>query len=91
MLLTSFQGTKTTCEDLLNGALPKCNVTAPPPLTSRSNHPSSLVNVNPSKGVEVDTLTPTNPEARDVTTRPRITADRLKMMMMIIVMEFVGR
>lgn len=83
MVRTSFHGTKTTCEDLLNGALPKCKVTAPPPFTNRSNHPSSLVRVNPSNGVDVDTLTPTNPEPREVTTRPRMTAERLELMIMI--------
>lgn len=75
---TSFQGTKTTCDDLLKGALPKCKVTAPPPFTNRSNQPSSLVSVNPSSGVDVETLTPTRPDPREVTTRPLITAERLK-------------
>lgn len=82
ILLTSFQGTKTTWEDLLKGDRPKCRVTAPPPFTRRSNQPSSLVRVNPSSGVEVETLTPTRPDPREVTTRPLMTADRLKRQVM---------
>lgn len=61
----------------LNGDLPNCKVTAPPPFTRRSNQPSSLVKVKPSKGVLVLTRTPIRPVPRCVTTRPRTTADRL--------------
>ncbi|CAH1993727.1 unnamed protein product, partial [Acanthoscelides obtectus] len=50
--------------------LPNCSVTAPPPLTSRSNHPSSLVNVNPSSGVLVLTLTPIKPRPIWMAVRP---------------------
>lgn len=75
--LTSFQGTCTMWLWGLNGLRPNWSVTAPPPFTSRSNQPSSRVRVNPSRGVDVLTLTPTRPMPMEVTTRPRTTADRL--------------
>lgn len=74
---TSFHGTKTMWLCGLKGDLPNWRVTAPPPFTRRSNQPSSLVRVKPSRGVLVLTRTPIRPVPRCVTTRPRTTADRL--------------
>ena len=50
------------------GFLPNWSMTGPPPLTMRSNQPSSLVIVNPSLGNVVETLTPINPMPDSVTT-----------------------
>lgn len=76
--LTSFHGIVIIWLWGLNGDRPNCNVTAPPPLTRRSNHPSSRVRVNPSRGVLVLTRTPMRPKPRAVVTLPRTTAERLQ-------------
>lgn len=76
--LTSFQGTLTIWLWGRKGLRPNCKVTAPPPFTRRSNHPSSRVSVKPSRGVLVLTRTPISPIPIDVTTCPRTTADRLE-------------
>ena len=59
------------------GFLPNCSMTGPPPLTMRSNQPSSLVMVNPSFGKVVETRTPIKPIPLDVMTCPLTTAARL--------------
>jgi hypothetical protein len=78
-LVTSFQGANRVRTCAGNGLLPKVSVTAPPPLTMKSNQPSSWVIVYPSVWMSAwVTLTPTSPRPVVVTTRPRRTAARLK-------------
>ena len=48
IILTSFQAANNVSILGGKGDFPNCSVTAPPPLTMKSNHPSSLVIVYPS-------------------------------------------